>query len=294
MLLFIHGIQQSAASFLPIIKSMLGNNSQFEDKVLLDSFCLWMPGYDKKDIGFDHKFIQEEIYEFMRTKSEIQKEIASQLILSNGDLPAKAIKQSKLNIIGCDIGGGVALEFMCNNLIEVGSMCLLDCGYRFDSLRYKWMDFNTRLLLRNDIAKIQTKFETEKNAYQKNFLGNLIQHPSGKGIGTYLDIMSKYNFEKTFNRLSLDLQKEVYRIPVLEIIDKKRGISNNSNIKNLKKIFDTNSNYINIKHTVIDTNTEKNFAITDAAFGQNSILDQGTAKEIAAKIIKFYQSKITQ
>jgi hypothetical protein len=294
MLLFIHGIQQSAGAFLPLIKSLIGGEHGFDDRYLLDSFCLWVPGYDKKDFEFDYRFLEGEIFEFMHKKKDAQCEIAAELILSSNSLPASVIKDDKVNIIGCDVGGSLALEFLSKNVERVGSVCLIDCGAYFVTLRSKWMVFNTKLLLKNTITKNQIRYESENNTYKKNFLGNLLEYPSGKGVASYIKIFEEYNFDKTFNRMSLDQQNQIYKTPIIAIVDKTHGLSNNSSIKKLQKIFDKSNNYINTKHTVIDSKIKKNFTITTHKFGNHSIINNSTAKEISDNLINFYQHKTNQ
>jgi hypothetical protein len=294
MLLFIHGIQQSAGAFLPLIKSLIGSGHDFDDKFLLDSFCLWVPGYDKKDFEFDYRFLEGEIFEFMHKKKDAQNEIASELIFSTDSLPVKVIKDDKVNIIGCDIGGGLALEFLSKNVEHVASISLIDCGAYFGTLRAKWLTFNTKLLLNNTIAKNQIIYESENNTYKKNFLGNLLEYPSGKGVGSYIKILEEYNFDKTFNRMSLDQQNQIYKTPINAVVDKTHGLSNNSSIKKLQKIFDKSNNYTNTKHTIIDSKTKKNFTISIFKFSNYSILDSSTAKEISANLINFYHHKTNQ
>jgi pimeloyl-ACP methyl ester carboxylesterase len=289
MLLFIHGIQQSAGTFLPLIKSLIGNSNQFEDKLLLDSFCLWIPGYDKKDFTFDYDYLENEIYNFAKDKREIQNQIASKLFLTSTNLPIKIIKDEKINLVGCDVGASVAINFLAHNPELVSSLVMIDCGIRFDSLRSRWLRFNMNQILKYDSSKLNIRYESENSLYKRIFLGHLLQYPSGNGVKSYLEILDNYNFEKTFNKLILEQQKILLRMPILNLIDKKHGISNNTSIKSLQKIFDKKYNDINKKQTIIDTKSHKKIAIESASFGNNSIFENVIAKEVSMRLNHFYQ-----
>ena len=288
MILFIHGIHQSAGVFLPLIKAIIGDNHLFEDKLLLDSFCLWLPGYDKKDREFNYKYIEDEIYDFINQKRQIQTEIASKLLFSSIILPIQMIKESKVNIIGCDVGAGVALDFSAHNPDKVSSIVMIDCSSNFGNLRSKWTILNTNRLINQPAHIISQKYETETEIYKKIFLSNIATYPSAKGIFSYLNLFKSYNFGSTFDKISIDQQNILSQVKILNIVDKKYGLSDNFGTKKLQKILDKKFKTTTKRGIFIKSQSHKNFNIQSVSIGTKSILNHEVVDNICEKLKEFY------
>jgi hypothetical protein len=288
MILFIHGIQQSAGVFLPLIRSLVGDSNDLDDKFLLDSFCLWLPGYDKKDRDFNYKYIEDEIYDFMIQKKQAQIEIAEKLLLSSTKLPVKIIKEFKINIIGCDIGAGVAINFTVQNPETVSSITMLDCGSDFNNLRSKWMLLKVNRILNQSANVISKRYETETDIYKKLFLSSIANYPSTKGIKSYLELFKNYNFGSTFDKISIDQQKELSHVKILNIVDKKFGLSNNFSTKKLQIILDKKFKTVSKRGIFIKSQSHQNFQTQSIAIGSKSLLNQQVAFEISEKLKPFY------
>jgi hypothetical protein len=288
MILFIHGIQQSAGVFLPLIKAMVGDHNDLDDKFLLDSFCLWLPGYDKKDRDFNYKYIENEIYSFMVDKKEIQAEIASRLMFSNTNLQVQIIKESKLNLIGCDVGAGLALDFTAHNPEIVSSVVMMDCGSDFNNLRSKWMQLRVNRLIQQPSNIIARRYETETDIYKKIFLSSIANYPALKGIKSYLELFRNYNFGSTFDKISIDQQTELSHIKILNFVDKKFGLSNNFSTKKLQTILDKKFKTVTKRGIFIKSQSHKNFHIQPIAIGTKSILNHQVANNICDKLKVFY------
>jgi hypothetical protein len=288
MILFIHGIYQCAGVFLPLIRSLVGNSPELDDKFLIDSFCLWLPGYDKKDREFNYKYIEDEICEFTVQKKQVQYDIASQLLFSENSLPAKIIKEEKLNLFGYDIGAGIGLCFTVQNPEMVSSVAMLDCGNDFSNLRSKWTLLNTNRLLNQSSATISRRYETETDTYKKIFLSSISTYPAAKGIKSYLNLFKTYDFGSTFNKISIDQQKQISQIKILNLVDKKFGLSNNSSTKKLQTTLDKKYRTVTKQGIFIKSQSHKNLYIDSISVGTKSILDSQVASSIADKLKSFY------
>jgi hypothetical protein len=288
MILFIHGIHQSAGVFLPLIKALVGTDNIFEDKFLLDSFCLWLPGYDKKDRDFNYKYIEGEIYNFILDKQEIQSQIASGLLLSSSNLPISKIKEDKLNIIGCDIGAGVAIDFAAQNPEIMSSVVMIDCGNDFKNLRSKWMQLKARHLIKQPASVVAQRYETETDIYKRIFLSTIVTNPLVKGVSSYLEIFKKFNFESTFDKLGIDQQIELSQVKILNLVDKKIGLSNNYSTKKLQTILDKKFKIVSKQAIFIKPQSPHNFQIQTIEIGNKSILNSHVASNISDKLKEFY------
>jgi hypothetical protein len=288
MIVFINGLYQSAGVFLPLIRSMVGSESDFSDKFLLDSCCLWIPGYDKKDREFDRKYIEDEVFEFMIQKKQAQLEIADRLVVSNNRLSIDIFKNSELNFIGCDVGASVCIEFAAQNPEMVASVVMIDCGSSFASLKAKWLVLKTNRLLNQSPNIITNKFEQEQNIYKKIFLSTLMNYPAAKGVKSYFNIFKSYDFESTYNKIALDQQNQFGKIKILNLVDKKTGLSNNSSTKKLQKILEKNIITKPKSTAAIDLKSKQSLQIKTVAIGNKSILSSGVAQEISEKLRNFY------
>lgn len=288
MILFVHGIKQCAGVFLPLIKNLVGDSQLLEDKLLLDSFCLWLPGYDKKDRDFDYKYIENEIYEFIEQKKQIQSEISAKLVLSNSNIPFRVIKDTKLNIIGCDIGAGIALNFAAQNPELVASTVMIDCGADFNNLRSKWFQISIARLIKQSRNVISRRYENETDIYKKIFLGNITSYPSVKGINSYLELYKSYNFASTFDKISIDQQQELSNVKILNLVDKKFGLSNNFNTKKIQTILDKKFKTVAKQGIFIKVRAHQNFESQQVSIGAQSILDPQVAYNLSEKIKEFY------
>jgi hypothetical protein len=290
MVLFIHGIHQSAGVFLPLIRSMLGHSSDFDDKHLIDSFCLWLPGYDKQDCEFDYKYIENQIYDFVSQKSQTQIAIASKLLFTNFSLPAQIIKDSKLNLIGCDVGAGLALDFTAYNPEAVASLVMLDCGVDLKTLRAKWTIFKTNRLLTQPASYIASKYQSQTDLYKKILLSSISTYPSLKGIKSYLQLFKNYNFVSTFQKIAIDQQKQLCQVKILSLVDNKLGLSNNSSVNKLQNTLNQKYQRVSKTSIFIKTQSRQNLQIERAPIGNKSILNQQVAINIAKKLKSFYNN----
>lgn len=290
MLVCVHGLFQSAGVFLPLLRSMVGNNSKFSDKFLVDSFCLWIPGYDKKDREFDYKYIEQEILEFAAQKKQAQLEIAEDSIISSNRPPVEVFKSPKINLLGCDVGASVCLDFAAHNPELVGSIVIADCGSGFGGWRAKWLIYTTNRLLSQNSPAISNKLAQEKSIYKKNFLSNILNYPAAKGIKSYLKIYQSYNFESIFNKITLEQQNQFAKIKILSLVDKKNGLSNNSSILKFQKILHQRIKTKSKDKVIIENSLKQNLQIKPVSLGTSSILDTQVASKIADVAKAFYTS----
>jgi hypothetical protein len=288
MILFIHGIQQSAGVFLPLIKEIIGDNGLIEDRLILDSFCLWVPGYDKKDRDFNYKYLEDEIFDFIEQKREIQAEIASKLLLTSTNIPVNLINESKLNIIGCDIGAGISLIFASQNPEIVSSIAMIDCGNNFSTLRSKWMLIKTNRLINEPANVIARRYESETDLYKKNFLSNISTYPTAKGIKSYLKLFKEYNFLSIFDKISIDQQASLAQVKIINLVDKKIGLSNNSDAKKLQKVLDKKFKTYSKNEILINSQNHKKFHIQSVEIGSQSVLNSQVVSVISEKLKFFY------
>ncbi len=252
MFLFLHGIMETNSSLVPLIKSIFDlQHGDFSDKYLLDCFTIKIPGFDDTDASFKFKDIESRIKEFSLAQSEVQKKLAQELIFCKNQTAVSSLKEDKLNVIGNEIGAGMALEFSTKNPELISSITSINCGINFSGLRNYFRNRHIKVLSRKKIAELQSIILSDQKLEDRKLASIFLENPEQKGFGSYLKLMNDFDFDNQFHRLSINEQNEFTKVPILCIVSKKKAIVSKSQIISFGKLINPRINLKRKKYTFI-------------------------------------------
>lgn len=293
MFLFLHSITETNSSLIPLIKSLFDlDHETFSDKFLMDTFTIQIPGYDYVDSINEYKDIEKMIIEFRQSKLEIQQKLAQELIFCKNQSAVGALKEDRLNLIGNEIGSGIAFEFSTKNAALVSSIASLNCGYRFSGVNNYLRNFHIKSIVKKKSYQLQNLISKSKNIEDKKLASILLENPEQKGFSSYWEIMKNYNFKNSFNRLSISEQIAFAKIPILCIITKKKPLVSKSQIIEFGKLINPNNNFVNNKHTFItfDEDNKSHFYFNVVENIDQNILGTKNLIQITNNLKEFLQN----
>ncbi len=218
MFLFIHQLAGARSLWLPYIRGILELDQSYSDKQLIDLFTIPLPGHPDDDQAFAIEDILKSIDDFVSQKLSKQQELAKKLILTSKPEIIKNMKQSKLIIVGHELGGVVALEYALENINKVSKLVLVGCGNNFNSFFINLRkQYYNRVVYKKSLSQLKAKIQSSKNPRDKNFWSIFSENLSRKAIDSGLQILQEFNFLKSFNKLDLESQIQFTKLPVLLI-----------------------------------------------------------------------------
>jgi hypothetical protein len=252
MFLFLHSITETNSSLIPLIKSLFDlNHDTYSDKFLLDTFTIQIPGYDSADSNNEYKEIERRIVEFEQSNLATQQKLAQELIFCKNQTAVSALKEERLNLVGNEIGAGIAFEFATKNASLVSSIASLNCGYKFSGVNNYIRNFHIKRIIKKKPFQLQSFISKSKSIEDKKLASILLENVDRKGFLSYWEIMKNYNFKNYFNRLSISEQIAFAKIPILCIISRTKPLVSKSQIIEFGKLINPNNNFVNNKHTFI-------------------------------------------
>lgn len=288
MLLYIHDCFETSSSFLTNIRTLLDLSiEQYDDKFILDTFCVKIPGYDKDDNEFSLEYILNKVQQLIIEKNPIQKKLASQLIV--GNKAGSAINNLKNNTCtlvahgsGCAIGLSIALN--SNNIID--KLIMLDATSNYNNWKFRLEYHKAQNLLRTSNPKIETQILKAVDTDYKSFLSLLLKNSNQKGVQSYLEFTKNYDFENEYNTKSIDQKSNFAKIPIL-VINSNRSRYNARDINKLISIVNPKKNFLSKKHTIVMVNSITNIQHSVLKLKTKNILLDNRQDLIVEKIRDF-------
>ena len=252
MLLFLHGVMETNSSLVLLIKSIFDlEHGDYSDKYLLDIFTIQIPGFDDTDADFVFEDIEIKIREFAVVQLDGQKKLSQELIFCKNQAAISALKEEKLNIVGNEIGGGIAMEFATKNPELISSITTINCGTKFSGINNYFRNRHIQHLSKKSISQLQNKISNDRKLEDRKLASILLENPEQKGFKSYLKIMKEFNFENHFHRLSINQQNQFTYLSILCIVSKNKSIVSKSHVTSLGKLINPKINLTKNKYTLI-------------------------------------------
>ncbi len=240
MFLFVHQLGSTKSLWLPQIRGILGLDEGYSDKQLLDLFTIALPGHPDDDASFGFEMTRKLIDQFVEEKFLKQQEIGKKMVLTNRQTVIQAIKSPKLIIIGHELGGAIALDYALDNISKIRRLVLVGCGASFSSTALTLKKYYFDRLAKLSTNKLQDRFNKTKDLRHKNFLFLFSENSSRQAFYSGLKIMRNFDFGKKFEKLSLDEQKQLAKLPILSIRGSRDWLCRKSSVVRLQSELDPN------------------------------------------------------
>ncbi len=252
MILFLHSLLGTPSLWLPHIRGVLGLKSDYSDRYLIDLFTFELPGHPDNDRSWTLEDARYWLRNAINEKLPKQQELAKKLILTNKPEIIKTIKDTKLTLIGHELGAVIALEYALQNVTQIQRLVLVGCGNSFNHL-----DLRLRSYLYSQLYSLSPKtlkqiMHWSKQPRHKNFWFILSENLSREAIGSGLQILNEFNFSEKFQKLDLDSQAQFIRLPTLLMRGQFDWVCPAKEFLKLQEILDPNKEIWQKRKSVID------------------------------------------
>lgn len=256
MFLFVHGTGATSSFWLSHIRFILGLDSKYSDRELLDIFTISLPGHNSNDKEFDLDYTEKQILNFIQENLLKQQKLYKDLIFSKNISVLSYLKSEKLIIIGHSIGGAIALNFTLKNINKVSKLVLISSGFQFNQFAIFITRFlYTKIVFNLGLSTIQRLADSLKNLRWKTILNLTVENPSRKGLLLCDKITTNYNFQNLYSPMSLETQLKFTQIPILIVNGGRDFLNPKSSVKNLQTFLNKQLPILKTKKIVVGRNS---------------------------------------
>lgn len=238
MFLFIHKLGGVRSLWLPQIRGILGLDESYSDKQILDLFTLALPGHPDDDEELSFEKTRELVSLFAESKFAKQEELSRKMVLVNRPEIIRAMKSPKLVIVGHELGGAIALDYTLANLHRINRLVLVGCGNHFNRWGLKLLRYYYRRLANSSLNDLRRRYLRVKNLWLKNFLYIFSENISRKSLESGLKMLQVFDFWESFQKLDLDQQFSMTKIPILAIRGQFDWLCPSNSLTRLQRILD--------------------------------------------------------
>lgn len=238
MLLFIHSIEESKSFWLPQIRGLLSLGSKYSDQEIINMFAISLPGHSFKDKSYDVEYVYDKINDFIGDKAELQANLADELIQTHSPEIIKVLREGKLTTIGHSLGGALAYYYATFQPYNVARIITIDTPNEFNKAFLNIIGVKYKILSLLPIKYLINKAQKTKNRKKSFVYSNLAENRAQLGAKSSLDIMKKFNFTETFDKLSQDTQIQVAIIPILSINSEINTLSSLKKVKQIRQALE--------------------------------------------------------
>jgi hypothetical protein len=294
MILFLHSAFASSSSLVMFIRETLELNEEYTDRFIIDTFTISVGGYYSHDEEFDQRKVFRQINDFIDENNDKQQAIFSKSILGVPNPTLLALKGSKLNIVGVDGGGSLALVYGAQFFDNCNSITLLDSTNNYKGFLNRIRRMSTNRLLKLPLTKIQPKIQKSKDWQNKLFLTLLQDNTLRRGIEGFVNFMFDFDFGEIYRSLTLSNQHNFNRIQILSLISSKKSLPTRSSQKQMAKLLHPDNNLVRAKHTIIlvDESKKNHFDYKVVQFPSKYILDNQNLPLLTTIIKEFYKQNL--
>jgi hypothetical protein len=294
MILFLHSAFASSSSLVMFVRETLELSDEYTDRFIIDTFTISVAGYYTEDEEFDQRKIFTQINEFISESYDNQQAIFSKSILGTSNPTLLALKGPKLNILGVDAGGSLALIYGAQFSDNCNTITLLDSTNNYKGFLNKIRRMRTNRLLKLPLSKIQTKIQKTKDWHNKLFLTLLQDNTLRKGIEGFVNFMYDFDFGEIYRNLTLSNQHNFNKIQILSLISSKKSLPTRSSQKQMAKLLHPDNNLVRAKHTIIlvDESKKNHFDYKVVQFPSRYILDNDNLPLLTTIIKEFYKQNL--
>jgi len=271
MILFLHSLLGTPSLWLPHIRGILNLESSYSDRYLIDLFTFELPGHPDNDRPWTLDDARAWLRNTINDKLPKQQELAKKLILTNKPEIIKTIKDTKLTLIGHELGAVIALEYALQNIPQIQRLVLIGCGNSFNHLGLKIKSWVYSRLYSVSPKTLKQIMHWSKKPRHKNFWSILSENLSREAINSGLQILSEFNFSEKFQKLDLDSQVQFIRLPLLLMRGQFDWICPVKEFLKLAEMLDSSKEIWQKRKSVIDLGkvTSKTRSITYKLTGGN-------------------------
>jgi len=271
MILFLHSLLGTPSLWLPHIRGILGLESDYSDRYLIDLFTFALPGHPDNDQSWTLENARHWLRNVINEKLPKQQELAKKLILTNKPEIIKTIKDTKLTLVGHELGAVIALEYALQNVTQIQRLVLIGCGNSFNHWGLKlrsWLYSQFYSLSPKTLKQIMY---WSKKPRHKNFWSILSENLSREAITSGLRILDEFDFSEKFQKLDLDNQVQFIRVPIFLMRGQFDWVCPAKEFVKLQEMLDPNKEIWQKRKSVIDLGkaTSKTKSTTYQLTGRN-------------------------
>jgi hypothetical protein len=292
MFLFVHDCFETANSFLTTIRTLFDLSiDNYDDRFILDTFCVKIPGYDKDDSEFEYDYIKNKVLQLILDKKLVQQELATKLIIgSKAGSTLGIMREDECTLVGHGTGCAICLSLSIDLSDNISNMVLLDVSNYYNNWKFILANNKIQNLIKKSNSQIEDKIFNSQDTAFKSFLSLLLENSNQKGVLGFLDFAKNYDFGNVYNRLEINQKNEFSKISILAINSNKSRYGSRD-IQKLNRIINPKKNFLNKQHhTVVMIGSKTN--IDHAIIKQknyNMLLDASQA-DLCDRIRVFFNN----
>ncbi len=252
MILFLHPLLGTPSLWLPNIRGILGLEPSYSDRYLIDLFTVELPGHPENDRSWTLDDSRNWLRNTINEKLSKQQELAKKLILTNKPEILKTIKDTKVTLVGHELGAVIALEYALQNPGQIQRLVLIGCGNSFNHLGLKLRSWLYSRLYSLSPKTLKQIMYWSKKPRHKNFWSILSENLSREAISSGLHILDEFDFSEKFQKLDLDSQVQFIRLPILLIRGQFDWLCPTKEFFKLQTMLDPNKEIWQKRKSIID------------------------------------------
>jgi len=247
VIVFIHTLGVTRSYLLPLIRSTLLLDSRWSDQEIIRTFTLTIPGHIEHDAEVSLENVHTELLTITPEMAIMQKEIAHQLLLSHPREIITTLNDKKITLIGHGFGAMVALTFLFYHFSNVRRVALISCGNYFNAFAL-WRKKLSMLFISGRSRSFLTKaIARTSEVWKKSEYSLFSENLNRKGYFSVLELMQSFQAHEFFDKLSLDDQLKILRIPILSLLGSNDSFVSAKSILSLSRVFNVHSPVIQLK-----------------------------------------------